>query len=88
MAPEMNQTQSIIVYRNPLEQQFWEGGGYLIMIPVCGSLLAAALTFGVLTSFAQRLARRIPFALEAWVNGSIIVASLCVGALTWQWLAI
>ena len=22
----MNQTQSIIVYRNPLEQQLWEGG--------------------------------------------------------------
>ena len=41
----MNQTQSIIVYRNPLEQQLWEGGyvGLFLCIGILCVVITAAL---------------------------------------------
>jgi len=43
----MNQTQSIIVYRNPLEQAFWEGtmsGGFPLL---CAIIIACCVTVAV-----------------------------------------
>ena len=35
-------TQSIIVYRNPMEQAFWESG---MMIPIVGGIAAGLVAF-------------------------------------------
>ena len=37
-------TQSIIVYRNPMEQAFWESG---MMIPIVGGISAGLLAFAI-----------------------------------------
>jgi len=47
----MNQTQSIIVYRNPLEQAFWESG---LIVPLFMSLVAFVLSFYVITEVLSR----------------------------------
>lgn len=43
----MNQTQSIIVYRNPMEQQLWEGGyvGLFVGIAVVFILCVVSIGF-------------------------------------------
>jgi hypothetical protein len=42
----MNQTQSIIVYRNPLEQQLWEGG--YVGLFLCVGILFVVITVALL----------------------------------------
>ena len=48
----MSQTQSIIVYRNPMEQQFWEGG----YVPL---FLGAGVIFIVITVILLQIAGRL-----------------------------
>ena len=62
----MNQTQSIIVYRNPLEQQMWENlmNGNLFPI-IAGAVVFFAvflITNGVLSKFVPGAWRK------AWVS--------------------
>lgn len=38
-------TQSIIVYRNPLEQQFWESG--MLFPLICGVILSVTVSVGI-----------------------------------------
>lgn len=47
----MNQTHSIIVYRNPVEQAFWESG---LIVPLGGCLLTFLLVFVLLMKLAGR----------------------------------
>ena len=49
---EVSQTQSIIVYRNPLEQQAWESG----ILPV---IFGAGVLFIILTVFFMKMAELI-----------------------------
>ena len=47
--------QSIIVYRNPLEQAFWEGlMGSPVIIPVFGSLCVGVLVLIMLYHLAEK----------------------------------
>lgn len=51
-------TQSIIVYRNPAEQAFWESG---IMVPLTGSLLAFMIVFVIMH-------RAVGYTLQRWLK--------------------
>lgn len=80
----MSQTQSIIVYRNPAEAAFWEGG---YLVPLVGGLGAGFLFFLALMWIAGKVSRdwRGP---SNFVTGAAGVASVCVGALVFHWLFI
>lgn len=80
----MNQTQSVIVYRNRAEADFWEGGYF---IPLIGGLGAGLITMLVLAWIAQKLSRdwRGP---NGYVVGAACVASVCVGLLVFKALFI
>ena len=44
----MGTTQSVIVYRNPLEQMFWEsmlGGGAIVFFVIIGAAILGVLTY-------------------------------------------
>lgn len=76
----MPQTQSIIVYRNPLEQQFWEGN---YIIPIGGGILVFFLVmFCFMACF--RIAFRVAGISEyskAWevVVNLVLFVSACAG---------
>lgn len=75
-------TQSIIVYRNPVEAAFWESG---MIVPLGGGLGVGFIVFLLLMWIAQKVSRdwRGPSNLA---TGAAAVVSLCVGALTFHWL--
>lgn len=66
----MNNTQSIIVYRNPAEQMFWEGG---YAVPLFGALLvllAAAMTLSHVLPWLGRMIFKSRQSLIAWQKAS------------------
>lgn len=79
----MSSTQSIIVYHNPAQQAFWEGG---YLIPIGGSLLAGMLLFIGLLTLAER------FLGNSRVNWFIMLASatasVSLAVLVFGWLFI
>lgn len=54
----MNQTQSIIVYRNPYEQAFWESGIAGDVALVVLIMIAAITVSGVLNTIASNVLNR------------------------------
>jgi hypothetical protein len=50
----MNNTQSIIVYRNPVEQAFWESGDF---VPIFSSIIAATVVFLALHALVQKIVK-------------------------------
>lgn len=59
-------TQSIIVYRNPLEQQFWESG---LVFPLIVFMVVAVVSIVVLTTIAKWITRPMSTANDVanWV---------------------
>lgn len=80
----MADTQTVIVYRNRVEHDFYESG---MLIPLIGGLGVGLLTMLFLAWLVGKLSRdwRGPNGL---VVGACCVASLCAGVLTFHWLAI
>jgi len=80
----MNQTQTVIVYRNRAEADFWEGGYF---VPLVGGLVSGLVTMLILSWIAGKLSRdwRGPNGL---VVGASCIASVCVGILTFKYLFI
>lgn len=81
----MNGTQSIIVYRNPLEQMFWEGlTGSPVIVPVFGSLCVGVIVLILLYRVAERFCGwRGPGSLA---TGCIWFAAICSVVLTFNFL--
>ncbi len=79
----MSNTQSIIVYTNPAQAAFWEGGYF---IPLCGGLLVGALVFVALYAFAERLVRRIGGRVGGLAMGAAVVAGISAGVFTFSHL--
>jgi hypothetical protein len=77
-------TQSIIVYRNPIEATFWESG---MVFPLMASLVVGFLTMFFLSWIATKFTKdwRGP---SGFVVGAAAVVSICAGALTFHWLMI
>jgi hypothetical protein len=68
----MSNVQSIIVYRNPWEQAFWEGG---VIGPICGGLLVmiSVLILGdMLLSFYK--VPRFSRSRTIWSNSFLVIA--------------
>ena len=52
-------TQSIIVYRNPLEQQFWESGALVPVFSGCAvGFVSFLLTYNVLSWAYRKLSKK------------------------------
>ena len=52
-------TQSIIVYRNPLEQQFWESGALVPVFSGCAiGFVSFLLTYNVLSWTYRKLSKK------------------------------
>lgn len=81
-------TQSIIVYRNPVEQMFWEGG---FAFPLFAGLAAGFLTFVLLIKIAEMLSNLIarrhpPLESNTWVVSLISIVSFGAGGAMFHWL--
>jgi hypothetical protein len=64
----MNQTQSIIVYRNPVEQAFWEGlTNSSAVMPVVFGIVAFFVSFLVLNKVFE--ATLLLFKVKLWSRG-------------------
>lgn len=50
-------TPSIIVYRNPLEQWFWEGDGALFVLGLLVGVVILAWLYGLAQEFYYRVLR-------------------------------
>lgn len=81
---KINQTQSIIVYRNPLEQAFWEGTLSGQLFPV----IAAVIVFFVVMMVAHNLLDRYhrPRPWNSSANGYIAMTFGAISALATCWL--
>lgn len=55
MDTTMNQTQSIILYRNPMEQAFWESGA---IVPLLCSIIGAVIVTYFVCTMWDKLSRR------------------------------
>jgi hypothetical protein len=78
-------TESIIVYRNPLEQQFWESG---IVFPLIVFMVAAVVGIVLLTKLAAMFTRPMTKAndianwvaigtgvgIAAWVSYGLLIS--------------
>jgi hypothetical protein len=80
----MPQTQSIIVYRNPLEQQFWEGN---FIIPIGGGILVFFLVMYCFMACFQMAG--ISEYSNAWkvITNLVLVVSACAGISVMLYLA-
>lgn len=78
----MNNTQSIIVYRNPAEAAFWESG---MLIPLLGGLGSFLIVMLILSAIANKASRdwRGPSGL---VVGTCCVVSAAVGIFVFKTL--
>lgn len=80
----MNSTQSIIVYRNPMEQAFWE----TVMNGQFFPVIAAIIVFFVVLLTAHNLLERFnrPRAWNSPVNGYVSLALGAVAAVVVGWM--
>lgn len=76
-------TQSIIVYRNPVEAAFWESG---MIFPLMGGLGVGFIAFLILMRIAEMTIG--DHRINNLVIGGAAIASMCAGALTFHWLFI
>lgn len=77
-------TQSIIVYRNPVEAAFWESG---VIVPLGGFLVVGFVVFLLLMWIAEKVTKRWQ-GPNNFVTGAAAVVAICAGLLTFHWLAI
>jgi len=79
----MSQNQSITVYTNPYQRDFYESG---MLIPLIGGLAVGFILFLALMKLAERMigSRRV----SNLTMGGAAIAALCAGALTLHWLFI
>lgn len=68
-------TQSIIVYRNPVEAAFWESG---IIVPLGGALGTGFIVFLLLMWVAQKVSRRWQGPPD-WMTISAAILSIAAG---------
>jgi hypothetical protein len=78
----VNQTQSIIVYHNPAQQAFWEGG---YAVPIGAGLGVGFLLFLALMWVAGKVSRGWRGPSDLTMAGAAI-ASLGVGFLVFNYL--
>ena len=81
-------TQSIIVYRNPMEQAFWEGG---YLIPIFGGcsvgLLAFALTYKITDKLLSRFRKNLSWHRQnVYATNTASVVGLAAGISTMLYL--
>lgn len=70
----MNNTQSIIVYRNPLEQAFWEGVAGANLIPFLGGVI---VFFAVLFALEWLVGLRYSqFRRPKWTQATLALAAI------------
>ena len=69
----MNQTQSVIVYRNPAEQAFWESG---VIIPLGGSLVVFLIVVMSLMRLVETKTRVFTSARKNSTISVFIIASI------------
>lgn len=71
-------TDSIIVYRNPLEAAMWEGASEPIMFPIMCAMAAAVITIVILANIGDKFFSRNDFyrkyGLEVMCGIAAIVA--------------
>lgn len=81
----MNTTQSIIVYQNPMQAAFWEGGFF---IPLVASLAVFLIVVVVLTAIADQFRVTRNFVRKAYGTWPILALASVAGVLTYQHLFI
>ena len=77
-------TQSIIVYRNPMEQAFWESG---MLIPLAGGCVVGLILFGIaykLSGFIfTRFRNKLSWSKRNYFATNIAaIVGVCSGLLT------
>ena len=79
----MNQTQSIIVYRNPAEQTMWE----TIMSGAFFPVLVAIMVFPIVLLIVHRILDRVnpPNHFASTINGNLSMAAGAVAAVATAW---
>jgi hypothetical protein len=79
----MNQTQSIIVYRNPAEQAFWE----TIMSGSFFPILVAIMVFPIVLLIVHRILDRVnpPKYFASTTNGYLSMTAGAVAAVATAW---
>lgn len=73
----MSATQSIIVYRNPLEQMFWEGAMAGNLWPVIVGIFVFFLVFGCLQAYV--VDRFVPFFKRGRYTNLALLAGAVAG---------
>jgi len=74
---EMNQTQSIIVYRNPMEQAMWEGlMSSSSLIPIMLGLVAFMVAMLVIARVSERIYN---YRQPNWMTPTMFVVSGAIG---------
>jgi len=81
----MNTTQSIILYRNPAEQMFWEGG---YAFPLIASLATIVVVFLVLMKILEVTVGSWKVNTTALYSYTTLAVSLIAGVLVFIFLFI
>lgn len=77
----MSNTTSIIVYRNPMEQAFWESGlVFPLMVTVAVTIIYAMIAGKFLESLPWQYQR------AKWVSNLYLISVVIVGILTFRWM--
>ncbi len=83
----MNQTQSIIVYRNPLEQAFWEGGlGMENIIPIVAGAIVFIAVFLFIGNLISKILRKYSYQrnrITWFLAGHYLTIPWILAALSW-----
>lgn len=77
----MNNTQSIIVYRNPIEQQFWESG---LLIPIMAGMIVVVLTMVVSDAIFSKFIRKYSPTFGKIMNVMLWVSIVAGGYTTYS----
>lgn len=70
-------TQSIIVYRNPLEAALWEGQFAEYLVPAGGAGLVALIVFLIANRLGELAVRKLRGNFWRWQNRISTFAAVC-----------
>lgn len=70
-------TQSIIVYRNPLEAALWEGQFAEYLVPVGGACLVALVAFLIANRLGEAVVRKLGGNFWRWQNRIATFSAVC-----------
>lgn len=83
----MNTTQTIIVYRNPVEAMFWDNimnTNFGNLVPIVAGMFVSIVTIVILSQLSQR---KYGFRVPEWVSNGILaigaVAGVAVSYMMW-----